>query len=74
MCIFYSQVFTTPLSTPTPIYGLDRYVLLLNNFCCHILHLYNIVIPIISSLTSVKLKKAGMASQNIVMKKQYMLL
>ena len=46
---------------------------LLNNFYCDILHLYNIVIPIISSVTSVNLKKAGMASQNIVMKKQYRL-
>ena len=36
-------------------------------------HLFNIVIPIISSLTSVNLKKAGMASQNIVMKKQMLL-
>ena len=41
--------------------------------------LLNIVIPIISSfrtpgsLTSVNLKKAGMASQNIVMKKQMLL-
>ena len=32
---------------------------LLNNFYYDILHLYNIVIPIINSVTSVKLKKAG---------------
>ena len=35
--------------------------------------LYNIVFLIISSVTSANLKKAGMASRNIVMKKQYML-
>ena len=34
---------------------------------------YNIVFLIISSVTSANLKKAGMASRNIVMKKQYML-
>ena len=34
---------------------------------------YNIVIPIINSVTSVNLKKGGMASRNIVMKKQYTL-
>ena len=39
-----------------------------------VFHLYNIVIPIINSVTSVTLKKAGMASRNIVMKKQYTLL
>ena len=39
---------------------------LLNNFYCEIFSLYNIVIRIINSLTSVNLKKAGMASQNIV--------
>ena len=43
---------------------------LLNNFHCDFLHLYNIVIPIINSVTPVNLKKAGMASRNIVMKKQ----
>ena len=42
---------------------------LLNNFYCYVLHLYNIFIFIINSVTSVNLKKAGMASQNIVMKK-----
>ena len=36
---------------------------LLNNFYCNILHLYNIVIPIINSATSVNLKKTGMASR-----------
>ena len=35
--------------------------------------LYNIVFLIISSVTSANLKKVGMASRNIVMKKQYML-
>ena len=35
----------------------------LNNFYCDILHLYNIVIPIINSVTSVNLKKPGMASE-----------
>ena len=35
--------------------------------------LYNIVFLIISSVTSANLKKAGMASRNIVMKKQYIL-
>ena len=35
------------------------------------LQYYNIVIPIINSVTSVNLKNAGMASRNIVMKKQY---
>ena len=43
-------------------------------FYCDILHLHDIVIPIINSVTSVNLKKAGMASRNIVMKKQYTLL
>ena len=42
---------------------------LLNNFYCEIFSLYNIVIRIINSLTSVNLKKAGMASQNIVINK-----
>ena len=32
---------------------------LLNNFYCDILHLYNIVIPIINLVTSINLKKAG---------------
>ena len=41
---------------------------------CDILHLYDIVIPIINSVTSVNLKKAGTASRNIIMKKQYTLL
>ena len=41
---------------------------LLNNFYWDILHLYDTVIPIINSVTSVNLKKAGMASRNIVMK------
>ena len=40
---------------------------LLNNFYCDILHLYDIVIPVINSVTSVNLKKTGMASQNILM-------
>ena len=31
-------------------------------FYCDVLHLYNIVIPILNSVTSVNLKKAGMAS------------
>ena len=35
--------------------------------------LYSIVFLIISSVTSANLKKVGMASRNIVMKKQYML-
>ena len=43
---------------------------LLNNFYCEIFSLYNIVIRIINSLTSVNLKKAGMASQNIVINKR----
>ena len=46
---------------------------LLNNFYCNILHLYNIVIPFVNSVTSVNLKKAVMASRNNVMKKQYTL-
>ena len=46
---------------------------LLNNFYCDILHLFDIVIPKISSVTFVNLKKACMASRNIVMKKQYTL-
>ena len=51
---------------------------LLNNFFRDILHLYNIVIPTIptqflSSVTFVNLKKAGMASRKIVIKKQYTL-
>ena len=37
-----------------------------NNFYYDILHLYNIVIPIINSVTSENLKKAGMANQNTV--------
>ena len=41
---------------------------LLNNFYCDILHLYNILFLIIGSVTSANLKKAGMASRNIVMK------
>ena len=36
---------------------------LLNIFLCDILHLYNVVIPIINSVTSVNLKKASMASR-----------
>ena len=40
----------------------------LNNFYCDILHLYNIVIPIIGSVTSVNLKKSGKASRNNDMK------
>ena len=46
---------------------------LLNKFYCDIFHLYNIVIPIINSVTSASLKKAGMACRNIVMKKQFTL-
>ena len=42
---------------------------LLNNFYCEIFSLYNIVIRIINSVTSVNLKTAGMASQNIVINK-----
>ena len=42
---------------------------LLNNFYCEIFSPYNIVIRIINSVTSVNLKKAGMASQNIVINK-----
>ena len=38
-----------------------------NNFYCDILHLYNIVFPVINSVTSVNLKKTGMASRNILM-------
>ena len=41
---------------------------LLNNFYCDILHLYDTVSPIINSVTSVNLKKAGLASRNIVIK------
>ena len=40
---------------------------LLNNFYCDILHLYNIVIPIINLVISVNMKKTGMASRNILM-------
>ena len=47
---------------------------LLNNIPWDILHLYNIVTPIINSVTFVNLKKAGMTSRNVVLKKQYMLL
>ena len=46
---------------------------LLNNFYCNIVRLYNIVIPLINPVTSVELKKAGVASRNIFMKKQYTL-
>ena len=57
------------------LYVLSASLSLLNNFYCDIFHLYNIVIPIVSSVTSVNLKKAGMASRNIVMKKkQYVVL
>ena len=42
---------------------------LLNNFYCEIFPLYNIVIRIINSVTSVNLKTAGMAGQNIVINK-----
>ena len=47
---------------------------LLNNFYYDILHLYNIVIPIINSVTSENRKKAGMACRNTVKKKQSTLL
>ena len=47
---------------------------LLNNIPWDILHLYNIVTPIINSVTFVNLKKAGVTSRNVVLKKQYMLL
>ena len=42
-----------------------------DNFCCDVLHLKNILSnsSIITSLTSVNLKKAGVASRNIVFKK-----
>ena len=40
----------------------------LKHFYFYILHLYNIVIPIINSVTPVNLKKAGMASRNIDVK------
>ena len=39
-----------------------------NNFYYDILRLYNIVIPIINSVTSVNLKKTAMTSRNIVLK------
>ena len=46
---------------------------LLNNFSCNILHLYNIVIPILNSATSVNLRKTCWYGQpnilNIVVKK-----
>ena len=44
---------------------------LLNNFFCFILHLYNIVIPIINSVKSVNLRSLVMASRNIVMPRCY---
>ena len=48
---------------------------LLNNFYFDILHLYNIVIPIRNSVTSVKLKKTGTwnGQPKYWLKKQYML-
>ena len=39
----------------------------INNFYCDILHLHNIVIPIINLVITVNLKKTGMASRNILM-------
>ena len=53
---------------------LSRLSLLNNHISWDILHLYNIVTPIIDSVTFFNLKKAGMASRNIVLKKQYTLL
>ena len=46
----------------------------LNNFYCDILHRIQYCDSyVLSSVTSVNLKKAGMASRNIVLKKQYTL-
>ena len=40
-----------------------------NGYCDISIYILNFVIPIINSVTSVNLKKAGMANRNIVMKK-----